>query len=548
MKKLFFVVAAATLFFSCQKEIVNDAPSSERFSFKASIESLTAPTKADIDASNQLVWATGDQIGVYVNDASWTDKNQPFTLVGEGGSTSGEFAWDYSGTFSDQAAAAFFPWQGTGSDKNNVYEGVMYFKLHDAYWSYTSGKMLTPLVASLSGSTDQIKFKHAGAAVKLSINNLVTGTYKVKMTVANKQISGGFHVNPANAGTDALALDAAEDVTKNSVTLNTWKGNGAFDWIFPVPALTKPKLSFEIIDNNGVTVWSKNLKAQNDDVNRGDILVMPALDITPYSKFVQDDDCTWSFSGNINGSAWQDDVPMVSDGKYWILSGLVFAAGDEFKIRKNKAWGEAYPSSNWVFNSGNAGSKDIIFNSETHEISVVSHSFPYPESFIPSPTVSITIDGTLSDWDACTTASTNDSNNYRVFKATYDASNIYLYTKRVTVSGQRYIYYDFDTDNNSATGKAEGSRTGLEAYMALVIYDGASIVESPGADEYYPNSSVYSGVICKGKYATDFTETEVSIPRSNLGIKKGDIIKIYSWGNKSADGVASHPITLCIGN
>jgi hypothetical protein len=240
---------------------------------------------------------------------------------------------------------------------------------------------------------------------------------------------------------------------------------------------------------------------------------------------------------------------MMKDGKYWILAGCTFAVGDKFKIRKNKTWDEAYPSSDWEFTAGTgAGAKDIIFNSETHDIQVVDHSFPYPESFIPSPAVAITIDGTMSDWDACTTESTNTSNNYRVFKATYDKDYIYLYTKRVTVSGQRYIYYDFDTDNKSTTGVSEGSRSGLEAYMALVLYDGTSIVASPGADESYPNSSVYSGVVCAGVYASDFTETEVSIPRSNLGINKGDTIKIYSWGNKSADGVASHPITLHIGN
>ena len=163
----------------------------------------------------------------------------------------------------------------------------------------------------------------------------------------------------------------------------------------------------------------------------------------------------------------------------------------------------------------------------------------------------IDIDGDMSDWDDCETVYTNDSNNYRAFKAAYDKDYIYLYTKRVTVDGQRYIYYDFDLDNDPTTGTSEGdggTRTGLEAYMALVLYSGNSIVENPGADSYYPNASVYSGVVCKGTVGSDFTETELSIPRSNLNIKNGDTIKIYSWGNKSADGVASHPLTLTITN
>ena len=160
----------------------------------------------------------------------------------------------------------------------------------------------------------------------------------------------------------------------------------------------------------------------------------------------------------------------------------------------------------------------------------------------------IDIDGDMSDWDDVETGYTNESNNYRVFKAAFDKDYIYLYTKRVTVDGQRYIYYDFDLDNDPTTGTNEGSRNGLEAYMALVLYNGNSIVENPGADLCHPDASVYAGVVCKGTVGSDFTVTELSIPRSNLGIQNGDVIKIYSWGNKSADGVASHPLTLTINN
>ena len=556
MKKVFYLVAVATLaFISCQKQDINptdnDTPG-KPLTFKASIEQLAETTKATINNDNQLVWAENDLIGIYFPD--WGDKNQPFRLdAADAGQTDGTFTIATAANPSGASAtAAYFPWWDTeglspdypSSSQTNVYEGVVYFKMKEEYHGYSNGRMLTPLVAPITSSSDNIAFKHAGAAVKVTTSLPVSGDYYAKMSVTGKQITGDFHVNPANAGTDALALDATEDATQNHVTLHTWASAGSFNWIFPVPELTKPKLQFEITDKNGVPVWSKNLKAQANDLNRGDILVFPSALTTPYEKFVQDNATSWHFHGTINGSSWVD-APMVTDGKYWILAGCTFADGDEFKINKGDDW---YPSSNWHFTAALAGTKDIIFNSETKEIQVVAHSYPYPESFIPSPTVAITIDGTMTDWDACTTESTNSSNNYRVFKATYDKDYIYLYTKRVTVSGQRYIYYDFDTDNNSATGTSEDSRNGLEAYMALVLYAGTSIVASPGADKSYPDANVYSGVVCAGVYASDFTETEVSIPRSNLGINKGDTIKIYSWGNKSADGVASHPITLRIGN
>lgn len=379
-KALYLVASAATILLSCQKEKdFNDAKPAENngFTFKASIEALSdADTKASINSDNALVWAENDQIGIYVNDESWTDKNQPFTLVGTGGNTEGEFAWDY-GTFDNpNATAAFFPWEGTGSDKNNIYEGNAYFKLRDAYWSYTSGKMLTPLVASLSGNTGNIAFKHAGAAVKVTINNLPAHAHSIGMSVNGQQISGDYSINPANAGTDALALVGTADATKNSVWLNYWNGSESkWDFIFPVPEVTKPKLSFQIWDDNGILVWSKNLKAQSSDLGRGDLLVMPAIDITPYAQFSESAD--WTFCGTIGGiDAWEADIPMYTDGTVCILSGITFAAGDKFKIRKDKKWDEAYPASDYYVND--AGKYDVVFNISTKEITLQEAKCPYP--------------------------------------------------------------------------------------------------------------------------------------------------------------------------
>ncbi len=439
MKKVFYLVAIATLaFVSCQKELnpAEQTQNNKPLTFKASIEQLQDQTKATINASNQLVWAENDMIGIYF--PGWDDKNQPFRLnAADAGKTEGEFTIASAANPSGASAtAAYFPWWDTeslsatypSSSQTNVYDGVVYFKMKSEYYGYTDNRMLTPLVAPITSSSDNISFKHAGAAVKVTINNLVSGTYKTTMSVTGKQISGDFHVNPVNAGTEALTLDDEEDVTKNSVTLNAWKSTGAFTWIFPVPELSKPKLQFEIKDNNGVPVWSKKLKAQANDLGRGDILEMPALTITPYEKFVQENACTWSFSGTINGSAWQDNVPMVSDGKYWILAGCTFKAGDEFKIRKEKAWGEAYPSNNWLFTDALAGSKDIIFNSETKEIKVVAHYFPYPEADLSSlSSSSITIDGDMTDWTFINGLSSTGTNRIRSWKFSSDNDNLYFY-------------------------------------------------------------------------------------------------------------------------
>ena len=550
MKKTLFIVAIATLFIaSCQKENEPAAQNAENkpLSFKASIEQLEEPVKGTINASNQLVWKKGDLIGIYFPD--WGDKNQPFKLNdSDAGNTVGEFtiatAADPSGA---TATCAYYPWWDTesgstaypSSSQTNVWEGIVYFKLKSEYWGYSDGKMLTPLVAPITSSSDNISFKHAGAAVKLTVNNLVSGTYHTTMTVAGKQITGGFHVNPANAGTEALALDAAEDLSQNHVTLHAYKGSGAFTWIFPVPELTKPKLQFEITDNNGVPVWSKNLKAQANDLGRGDLLVMPAIDVTPYAKFAQEDACTWSFSGNINGSAWQDNVPMVSDDKYWILAGFTFKAGDKFKIRKEKAWDEAYPSSDWLFTSENAGAKDIIFNSETKEIKVVDHSYPYPTVDISA---SISIDGSLAEW-AAIPGQTNGNNTVKVAS---DNTNIYIYTKRTNAGryseiwgGAGYVYVGFDVDGNSTNGESLNDNGPYDFVGFFNPFDTAYTINLVSIGSYVPSPYTLANMTIAGAADADAAEIEICLPRADIPTISTSIpTTITVWGNKDMSKVS----------
>ncbi len=562
MKKALFLVAVATLtLLSCQKEIeTNDVkPAKDGFTFKASIEALSdADTKATIDASNGLVWAENDMIGIYF--PAWGDKNQPFKLnAASAGQAEGEFtiasAADPSGA---TATAAYFPWWDTeglsatypSSSQTNVWDGVVYFKMKEEYYGYSNGRMLTPLVAPITSSSDNIAFKHAGAAVKVTINNLVSGTYHAKMSVTGQQIAGAFHVNPANAGTDALAVDTgAEDVNKNNVTLHAWKSSGSFTWIFPVPELTTPKLQFEIEDENHVTVWSTKLKAQANDLKRGDVLVLPARDIPLYSKFVQDAACEWSFSGNINGSAWQDNVQMMKDGKYWILAGCTFAAGDEFKIRKNKDWGEAYPSSNWAFNAGNAGSKDIIFNSETKEIQVVAHKFPYPEpdfSYMSSSS-SITIDGDMTDWSfvATLTSGSDGPSRIRSWKFYSDSSNLYFYfvlrKNRMTSGNALKIGFSWDDSGSYSAEDLKNLEATVEFYPFTNSSQGTPTCVDGTINAATINGSAVTdaGIVAYGNNPTSSTADdadyylEISIPKSKIpGLPASGALQAgatYAW-------------------
>ena len=160
--------------------------------------------------------------------------------------------------------------------------------------------------------------------------------------------------------------------------------------------------------------------------------------------------------------------------------------------------------------------------------------------------INIEIDGEFWDWAGVTTGlkSTSSSPKYHEFKVHNDANYIYFYSKRDhnsaiwnTDGSQGYFYYDLDTDNNSATGITKDDLPGLEVWMYLMPFGGtpsAPAWYSGPRGSSYPTSSVYKSTIYAGAYTDSIVEIEVRLPMSEAGIKKGDVIGIYTWANKSA--------------
>jgi len=402
MKKTLLLVALATLFFSCQKEMepaANESNESKSIAFVASIEQPKSDTKADINASNQLVWADDDKIGIFVPD--WDDKNQPFTVPeGEGGSTSGSFSWDYGDFTHTTANAAFFPWGGDNHiDSSN---GKFYLELPehngtDAEPTYTSGKMLTPLVAQVTRTGDAydvINFKHAGAAVKVTINNLPVGSHSISLT-ADHPIYGYYNIDPANYE-DGMVENSAGVNDGNTTSFLHFAPSSEvrpFTFLFPVPSLpASSALTFNIYDKNNVRVWGAGAKTKDDvALGRADVLTMPALSITtPYKDF--DQISAWGVCGSHTG--WASDTPMVTevDGNIHIANDITFEANAEFKIRKDGDWSKGeYNWSNIDGTDGlenssgnikvlNAGTYDVILNTSTHKIKVVASDIAYPNA------------------------------------------------------------------------------------------------------------------------------------------------------------------------
>ena len=152
----------------------------------------------------------------------------------------------------------------------------------------------------------------------------------------------------------------------------------------------------------------------------------------------------------------------------------------------------------------------------------------------------------MSEWAGVADGLSSEEGPYLAFKAANDDDNIYLYSKRTWHDGLwkessgGYYYYEFDTDNNPETGTNSvngNTGYGVEVWMYLYLFTGsadAPTFASSPAGSGYPSGDVLENVAAAGVTDKSVIETEVKIPLANLGVSKGQTIRIYTWGNKSA--------------
>ncbi|MBR5042603.1 MAG: hypothetical protein IKX67_05130 [Bacteroidales bacterium] len=294
MKKVLFIVAAATLFIAgCEKE--NTVDSRGPIVLKAFTEPTT---KATLNDQFATVWSSDDKVGLVVsNGANDWYTNQECYIEEDDGAGTTNATFTSTTTYNDTDKwniAAFFPWNGSGgqvnnfyTSDNNAYNGTMYFKLPASYYGYTSGKSVLPMLANMAGDDThptEMHFKHVGAAVKVTLCSVPKGAHSIGMTVANEQIWGDCDgISSSNAGNDSdgIIKFTNPDFTKNTVWLNfpALEEDANMVFLFPVPPISKPKLSFQMYNENNAKIWETKLKAQKNDLNRGEILVMPEISI-----------------------------------------------------------------------------------------------------------------------------------------------------------------------------------------------------------------------------------------------------------------------------
>ena len=166
--------------------------------------------------------------------------------------------------------------------------------------------------------------------------------------------------------------------------------------------------------------------------------------------------------------------------------------------------------------------------------------------------VSITIDGDMSEWAGVTdqVSSTKEEPVYMLFKVANDDEYIYFYSKRDNRSAiwnrGGYIYYDIDADNNPETG-VDKEIPGLEMWLYFFPFDAnGTIATDIGSGSAYPSKDVFNSFSFAGAVSETFVEIEARMTLSDAGVKKGDVIAVYTWSNKSGDDLKKTPITYTV--
>lgn len=144
----------------------------------------------------------------------------------------------------------------------------------------------------------------------------------------------------------------------------------------------------------------------------------------------------------------------------------------------------------------------------------------------------ITIDGNMSDWASLAAdkyvSLSAPSQDYQEFKVTYDELNMYFYSKRnLARQGEWPFYIWYEIDNND-----DGT------YEKRFFFYPYSKPESELVFNSTPSSSNISGLTlnCARHEGVDYVEFETSVPRSELSIIDGNVLKFQSTINKVNTG------------
>ena len=279
MKKYLIYAAALLAAVGCNKELIDDTTPVGNVILTATVESEDTKVGASVDkdaATVAFTWTKGDAIAVKTASGYET-----FTLVGEGGSASGEF----SGNAAVSAGApAVFPAAaaGTSTDVNLPTE-----------YDYVAGQTNALLYANVDADNN-MAFKHLAGLVSLKLEGVPAGA-KFVLTAAGQKVNGAYSIADGQINVAAAANEAESTVTIKFAE----KTDEAVVYV-PLPVGEYAALAVQLQDANGAVI-AQAAATQTKTLGRAVLKTMPNMVVDLKDFFV-----TPAGAGDKSGKTWEN--------------------------------------------------------------------------------------------------------------------------------------------------------------------------------------------------------------------------------------------------
>lgn len=253
MKKIYLFISMLAMtmgFMACSndEDFVEETHQGNKMVIVASLDEIT---RTSLTPENKVYWSQGDKI--WVGD-------KEFTLVGEGGSTTGTF--EAETTLANGKYDAFYGVNKNFLPATHEYDATKKINEAPMYASVT--------VADGKVGTSSVQFRNLCGLLKLTIAQKAgVNLRSIKMT-ADQDLAGSFNItkdgflpSELNNGSKEIVLDC---IGQNGVSL----GSGSDFYIY-LPAGSYTNVKFVFVSTAGATC-TKTLKAgKSIDIERSEI-------------------------------------------------------------------------------------------------------------------------------------------------------------------------------------------------------------------------------------------------------------------------------------
>lgn len=273
----YLILSVLFLLTGCSNEEEwNSSQVNGNYTLKASIEDDNALSRTTVNDAGQVLWVADDRIGVFGNKST---KNEPFTLTGGIGETSGTFKGNLP--VNEEAQLAYYPYTQDAELNGNV----LTFTLPSEY-TYT-GNSNAPMLA-MKGEDGNFRFRHLAGLLKITVDNIPEGAAKFVITSEGEYapgLAGEVEVKDITAQNPVLTLKGTGNTTV-TYHLDSGPKEERLTFFIPMPIGKYSKLSVSLIMDDDTSLFTKTIS--EIEVRRAVMITLPILETDSESTVTPD--------------------------------------------------------------------------------------------------------------------------------------------------------------------------------------------------------------------------------------------------------------------